>query len=113
MEAIYESGRFPCLFVGGSAGGKLDFRQTLLAADGRMLQNHAVIVFAKMAPGIRYGVLKSQNFTPTGKSLVVLEANAETRQVRTAVDPDTVEVVPIVDAMARMMGCRPQELKDG
>ncbi len=112
MEAIYESGRFPCLFVGGSAGGKLDFRETLLAADGRLLQNHAVIVFAKTAPGIRYGVLKSQNFTPTGKSLVVLEASVETRQVRAAVDPDTVEVVPIVDAMARMMNCRPQELND-
>ncbi|WP_188129495.1 FIST N-terminal domain-containing protein [Rhizobium sp. RU20A] len=112
MEAIYESGRFPCLFVGGSAGGKLDFRQTLLAADGRMLQNHAVIVFAKVAPGIRYGVLKSQNFAPTGKSLLVLEASAETRQVRAAVDPDTVEVVPVVEAMARMMNCRPQELND-
>ena len=28
MEALYESGRFPCLFVGGSAGGKSDFQKT-------------------------------------------------------------------------------------
>ncbi|HXV31562.1 MAG TPA: FIST N-terminal domain-containing protein, partial [Sinorhizobium sp.] len=110
MEAIYESGRFPCFFVGGSAGGKLDFKETRLACGDRLLENHAVIVFAKMAPGIRYGVLKSQNFTPTGKSLVVIEARAETRQVRAAVDLDTIEVVPIVDAMAKMMNCRPQEL---
>ena len=30
MEALYDSGRFPCLFVGGSAGGKFDFRNTWL-----------------------------------------------------------------------------------
>lgn len=27
MEALYESGRFPCLFVGGSAGGTTDFKK--------------------------------------------------------------------------------------
>ncbi len=38
MEALYESGRFPCLFVGGSAGGKGDFRQTLLHDGARPMK---------------------------------------------------------------------------
>jgi len=30
MEALYESGRFPCLFVGGLAGNKSGFKKTLI-----------------------------------------------------------------------------------
>ncbi len=62
MEAVYENGRFPCLFVGGSAGGKLDFKNTYLFDGTRVLENHAVVTFVRMAPGQRYGVMKSHNF---------------------------------------------------
>ncbi|MBP0574955.1 hypothetical protein J8J27_30020, partial [Mycobacterium tuberculosis] len=61
MEAAYTEGRFPCLFVGGSAGGKLDFKRTALFDGTRVLENHAVIAFVKMAPGMRYAAMKSQN----------------------------------------------------
>ena len=30
MQAAYESKKFPCMFVGGSAGGKLDFQNTYI-----------------------------------------------------------------------------------
>jgi hypothetical protein len=66
MEALYDSGRFPCLFVGGSAGGKFDFRNTWLHDGTRRLENHALIAFLKVARGTRFGVLKSQNFVPDG-----------------------------------------------
>ena len=110
MEAIYESGCFPCLFIGGSAGGKLDFKNTFIFDGSRVLQNHAVMIFAKVPQGTRYGVLKSQNFVTTGKSIVIIEACPETRKVTAAVDVDTVEMVPIVDALCKMMQCGPQEL---
>ncbi|MEK1940857.1 MAG: FIST N-terminal domain-containing protein, partial [Pseudomonas sp.] len=55
MEALYESGRFPCLFVGGSAGGKGDFQKTLIHDGSRSYENHAQIVFLKCAPHIRFG----------------------------------------------------------
>lgn len=45
MEALYESGALPCLFVGGSAGGTLDFRCTYLHDGKQRLENHAVIDF--------------------------------------------------------------------
>src|SRR3546814_8633351 len=54
MEALYESGRFPCLFVGGSAGGKLDFQKTQLHDGKRSYQNHALIVFLKCARDVRF-----------------------------------------------------------
>ena len=75
MEALYESGRFPCLFVGGSAGGKLDFQKTQLHDGKRSYQNHALIVFLKCARDVRFGVFKSQNFEPTALSLSVLSAS--------------------------------------
>jgi len=110
MEAIYESRRFPCLFIGGSAGGKLDFKFTGIFDGSRVLQNHALIIFAKMRPDIRFGILKSQNFVDTGQSLVVVEASPEVRQVTAALDPDTLEVVPVVTLLCKMLRCRPEEL---
>ncbi len=110
MEAVYRTDRFPCLFIGGSAGGKLDFKHTYIFDGQSVLENHAVVAFAKVAPGVRFGILKTQNFTETGKSIVVIEAQAETRQVRATVDTASVEVVPVIDALCRMMGCLPQDL---
>ncbi|HZG31479.1 MAG TPA: FIST N-terminal domain-containing protein [Ensifer sp.] len=111
MEAVYEAGRFPCLFVGGSSGGKLDFQTTGIFDGERFLNGHALIIFAKMAAGIRFGIFKSQNFTPTGQSLAIMEASPETRQVRSAIDVRTTEIKPITEAMAAMMRCRPDELQ--
>lgn len=111
MEAVYEAGRFPCLFVGGSSGGKLDFQTTGIFNGERILQGQALIIFAKMATGIRFGIFKSQNFTPTGQTLAIMEASPETRQVRSAIDVRTTEIKPITEAMAAMMRCRPDELQ--
>ncbi|WP_349508860.1 FIST N-terminal domain-containing protein (plasmid) [Agrobacterium vitis] len=112
MEAIYQAGRFPCLFIGGSAGGKLDFRNTYIFDGSQIVENHAVVIFAKIASGTRFGVLKSQNFTPTGKSIVVIEACPETRKVNAALNIDRVEIEPIVTTLCRLMQCAPQELSD-
>jgi hypothetical protein len=111
MEAIYEVGRFPCIFIGGSAGGKLDFAATWLFDGENFLQNHAVVAFAKMQPGARFAIFKTQNFEETGQSLVVLEASAETRLVRSVVDPGSVEIVPVIDALCTMLRCQPGDLE--
>src|ERR1700722_17384903 len=58
MVAVYRTGKFPCAFVGGSAGGKLDFKNTYLFDGRKILENHALIVFMKLAPGRSYSVLK-------------------------------------------------------
>jgi uncharacterized protein YigA (DUF484 family) len=110
MEALYESGRFPCLFVGGSAGGKDDFRQTLLHDGKRHYENHALIVFIKRAPSVRFGVFKSQNFEPTSVSFSVLTASLEQRTIHQVVDSSG-RIVSMVAGLCETLRCRPEELE--
>jgi hypothetical protein len=110
MEAVYQAARFPCLFVGGSAGGKLDFKHTYIYDGRRVLENHAVVVFIKLAPGKRYSVLKTQNFKPTKTSFTVVDAVPETRTVKAVLDPATHEVVPFVEALAKTLRVAPSAL---
>ncbi|MFD1626420.1 methyl-accepting chemotaxis protein [Azospirillum griseum] len=110
MEAVYRSGRFPCLFIGGSAGGTLDFQHTRLFDGDRVLENAAVILLLKVAPGTRYGVFKSQNFRPTATRFTIVDADPIRRVVRRVIDPDSFEVMRFTDALAAALRCRPEEL---
>jgi len=110
MQALYESGRFPCLFVGGSAGGKFDFRNTWLHDGRQKLENHALIAFLKTAPGIRFGVLKSQNFEPTGTSFHVLSASPEQRYVSQVIDGQG-RFGTLVEALCEHLKCTPANLE--
>jgi uncharacterized protein YoxC len=109
MEALYESGRFPCLFVGGSAGGKGDFQKTLIHDGTRSYENHAQIVFLKCPPGIRFGVFKSQNFEPSALTLSVLTASLEDRTIHQVIDAKG-NIKTMVQALADAFGCAPQAL---
>jgi len=110
MEALYESGRFPCLFVGGSAGGKFDFRNTWIHDGNKRLENHALIAFIKMAPGVRFGVFKTQNFELTQTSFQVLTASLERRNISRVINQQG-RIVTLIDALCDALGCRPQELE--
>ncbi len=111
MEAIYASGRFPVLFVGGSAGGTWDFLHTWVYDGCRVLDNHAVIAFLRMAPGKRYGVFKSQNFRKTGLSFTILDCDPIRRTVTSVIDPENLEVTGFIEALCRSLRCQPDELE--
>ena len=110
MEALYESGHFPCLFVGGSAGGKFDFKNTWLHDGRKRLENQALVAFLKTAPGVRFGVFKSQNFEATPKTFHVIKASLAQRYVSHVVDASG-RLVGFIDALCQNFGCRPQELE--
>jgi methyl-accepting chemotaxis protein len=110
MEALYEAGRFPCLFVGGSAGGKFDFRNTWMHDGKQRLENHALIAFVKTAPGVRFGVFKTQNFEPTGTSFQVLTASLERRNISQVIN-SAGRIVPLIDGLCAALNCAPQELE--
>lgn len=110
MEALYESGRFPCLFVGGSAGGKSDFKATCIHDGQRRYENHVQIVFLKCAPAIRFGVFKSQNFQTTDFSLNVLSASLEERYIAQVVDKRG-QVRSMVSALCERFKCKPEQLE--
>ncbi len=110
MEALYNSGRFPCLFVGGSAGGTFDFRNTWLHDGKKKLENHALIAFIKTQPGIRFGIFKSQNFEPAGNSYHVLSASAEQRYVTQVFDGHG-RVSTLIEALCDTLCCTPGDLE--
>ncbi|CAH2604894.1 Histidine kinase [Rhodovastum atsumiense] len=111
MEAVYASGRFPVLFIGGSAGGKFDFVATWLHDGQRRLEHHALVILLKLAPGVTWGVFKTQNFRPTGKVFTLFEADPMRRTVTSVIDPRTLEVTGFIPALCRHFGCGEAELE--
>lgn len=103
MEAVYQSGRFPCLFIGGSAGGKLDFQNTYLFNGKTVLENHAVVIFMQLSESKTYGVLKSQNFKKTGKSYIVIDADTDKRIVSSIYEEKTQRLRPFAEVLAESL----------
>lgn len=111
MEALYDSGRFPCLFVGGSAGGKLDFQHTWLHDGKDKLENHAVVAFVKTAPQAGFGIMKSQNFEPTDQSFFILSASVEQRFITQVIDKNE-RIATMVEALCDALKCTPSKLEE-
>ena len=110
MEALYSSGRFPCLFVGGSSAGKLDFAHSWLHDGQRKLENHAVVAFLQMAEGCRFGIFKSQNFEPTPTSFHVIRASLVQRHISHVINPAG-RIVPFIEALCDHFSCTPALLE--
>lgn len=110
LEALYQSGCWPCLFVGGSAGGTLDFRETRIHDGRRRFENHALIAFLKIAPGARFGVFKSQNFEPTDIRFQVASASIERRAVTQVIRKDG-HLGSFITALCDALRCGPQQLE--
>jgi transposase-like protein len=104
MRAWYESKRFPCLAVGGSAGGKLDFSGTYMHDGRQVLTGKAMLIFCKVRPGIRFSPFKSQNFVPAGKSWLVAEADPVARTVSSVFAEDG-RTVGFLAALASHFRC--------
>ncbi|WP_373027856.1 methyl-accepting chemotaxis protein [Sulfurospirillum sp. hDNRA2] len=105
MEAVYNVGKFPCLLIGGSAGGKLDFQNTYIYDGTRTLRHHAVVTFIKLSPQFRFGIFKSQNFRKTSTSFSVLSANPLTRSVHTFLDRRNHTGIGVVAALSDHFKC--------
>ncbi|MCU5771079.1 methyl-accepting chemotaxis protein [Erwiniaceae bacterium BAC15a-03b] len=111
MQAWYNSGRFPCLAIGGSAGGKIEFDGTWMSVGGKILQGKAVIVFCQMAAGKSFAPFKSQNFTPRDTSWLIAEADPVARSV-TSVFNQQGQQQPFTAALAEYLGCDQQQLTE-
>ena len=98
LHALYESGLFPCPFIGGSAGGLMDFAHTYIYDNKNTLENHAVITLVRLKNDYRYGILKTQAVEPTGDYFVVDGANTSLRYVETVHTVNSTSV-PFIDAL--------------
>ncbi len=83
IQALFEAGRFSCPFIGGSAGGKLDFSATYIYDGQRTLENHAVITLVRLTRDYRYGILKTQAAERTGTTFTIGRANSSLRYIET------------------------------
>ncbi|AFL68652.1 methyl-accepting chemotaxis protein [Sulfurospirillum barnesii] len=110
MEAVYHVAKFPCLLIGGSAGGKLDFQNTYIYNGKQTLRHHAVVTFIKLAPAYRFGVFKSQNFRKTSTSFTVLAANPLSRTISAFLDRKSNVGISIIEALSNHFKCTPHEL---
>ena len=100
LHALYESGLFPCPFIGGSAGGNMDFAHTYIYDGKHTLENHAVITLVRLKHDYRYGILKSQAVEATGDYFTVDSANTSLRYVET-VHTENSSSVPFIDALKK------------
>jgi hypothetical protein len=92
----------PIPMFGGSAGDGLRFRQTLIFAQGRFHRNAAALtVFHTSCP---FQVFKLDHFEPTGRKLVVTEADPVQRLVH------EIDAEPAAQAYAQMLGLSVDEL---
>ena len=111
MQAWYNSGRFPCLAIGGSAGGKITFDGTWIGVGGEILQGKAVIVFCQMAPGKSFAPFKSQNFTPLESSWLIAEADPIARTVSSVFNRQGHQQ-SLVSALCSHLNCKEAQLTE-
>lgn len=110
MQALYASNRLPCYFVGGSAGGKLDFQQAAIFDGEQILEGKALVLFCKLKPQVRYGIFKSHNFQKTGTHFTIIEADAHTRTVQSVMRDGENRAISLVDALCEHFRCTPSDL---
>jgi hypothetical protein len=109
-EAVYQSGKLPCLLIGGSAGGKLDFKETYIFNDNKALRHHAIIVLVKLNPMIRFGVFKSQSCEVTDKSFLIAQSNVLNRSVQSVLDTKSNKIINFSDSLCEHLNCSLEKL---
>jgi len=97
-QAVFKSQKFPCHFIGGSAGGKFDFKNTYVFDGEQIRQGCAVVAFLKLSPMYRYAIFTSHNFEKQHASFMITEASAEQRWVKSVLTQDH-QVVPFTQAL--------------
>ena len=110
-EAIYASGKLPCLIIGGSAGGKFDFKETFIFNNEQTLRHNAIIILTKLKSNIKYGVFKSQSCEKTNLSFLVAQSNMLNRSVQSILNSKGNRIVNFVDALCFHLDCSLENLK--
>lgn len=100
----YLGDRTDVLFVGGSAGDDLAFRETTVHADGRTSGRGAVLAILRPRNG--FEVIKTQSFTEFGRTLVPTAVDEATRTVH------EFDGRPAVEAYADALGAPRDALAD-
>jgi hypothetical protein len=111
LEALYSSSnQLACDFIGGSSGGKLDFKSAAIGYNGKMNEKQVVIAFVKLKPQYRHAIFKSHNFDLTDVSFSVAESNNATRTLSTVINEHG-DIETIVEFLCRRLNTSPSTLE--
>ncbi len=102
-EAIYNSAKFPFHMIGGSAGGELDFAETLIFDGAEVVQGVAVLAFVQLEEAYTYDIHSHHNFDLTPTNFKVVESNTEERWVRLVLDSNG-DIRPLTDVLVAHFG---------
>ena len=109
-QAVYESGTLPCLLIGGSSGGKLDFKESYIFNNQRSTRHSAIIMLIKLKENMKYGVFKSQSCEKTDFSFLVAQSNMLNRSVQSVLDTNGNKIINIVDILCKYLNCNLENL---
>lgn len=113
LEAIYKTKKFPCMFIGGSSGGALDFEHSYMAINGRVVTDSALIAFCKMAKGKRFSPFKTQSgVLESAEYCIVVEASNELRGLKSVLDMSSMRVMSMQDYLCMRLSCEKHDLKE-
>jgi hypothetical protein len=98
LKALYDAESLPCPYVGGSAGGALDFSHTYIYNGKKVLEDHAVVLVVKLAEDYRYSVFKTQAAEETGEKWTIVGSDPTFRTVDTITDAAG-QPVPLADVL--------------
>ena len=102
MQALYESRKFPCPYIGGSSAPDAHGRACVY--DGKAsLEDHAVITLVRLRRGYRYGIFKTQAVEKTDTSFIIDKASTALRSVET-LQLSSGETLPALEALKRTLG---------
>ncbi|MDC7220657.1 MAG: methyl-accepting chemotaxis protein [Spirochaetales bacterium] len=111
MEALYQSGKLPCLTIGGSSGGKLDFMGTYIFNNREVVQNKAVVTLIRFHRNIGMGIFKSQNFEATPFSMTIAQANPAKRYIKSVIYEETGELKDAITELCDHFRCTEESLE--
>ncbi|WP_062063354.1 methyl-accepting chemotaxis protein [Cellvibrio sp. OA-2007] len=110
MEAVYQSGRFPVPFIGGTTAGKLDFKQASYHDGSQLCNQHATLCFLKVKSDYCFRLFKSQNFAPTGDKWTIGDADSASRRVTSFINKESLQVTNCIDALCKHFNCEASQL---
>ena len=102
MQALYESRKFPCPYIGGSSAPDAHGRACVYDGEAS-LEDHAVITLVRLRRGYRYGIFKTQAVEKTDTSFIIDKASTALRSVET-LQLSSGETLPALEALRRTLG---------
>lgn len=97
IEALYdaENPNLSTHMVGGSAGGKLDFKSAPVAYKDGFKEDIMIMAFVKLAKGYKHALHRNHNFNITKHKFTVANADNSVRELKSIIDERGEVVSPI------------------